>query len=786
MEKINGRIVRINYYNKDNGYTVGLFELDYSDITIAQKKNKILGNTITVVGLFDRKPVEDEEYELTGSFVKNKNYGLQFAFDTFSRKEIASAYGVMSYLSSDLFPGVGIKAAKQVVETIGVDAISKIKENKDILDQVEITQKQKQVIIDGIMSDVISQEATVFFLENGVTLDTAHKIISLLGQDVISIVKENPYILMEKVERFGFKKNDAFALKLGVKKTDKIRLKALVCYILKEVIFNSGNSYVSKSTLYERVISYLEEEIEVKNYQVILDELAQEKKIYIQNEDNEVAIFDYSLYLEEITLAKEIAHLLLGKRNKSGNNTSYSAEEIAKQFDKVKNESHIDFNAEQEKAILSAFTEPLVIVTGGPGTGKTTIVHAIINLYQKLNNDSATLLNEIALLAPTGRAAKRLKETTLMPSQTIHKFLGYMGGNKFTYNKYNKTSARLIIIDEASMMDLSLAHRLFTSMHDDARVIIVGDVDQLPSVGPGQVLKDLINTKEIKTIRLTKIHRQAEDSSIVKLAHSVNEGIVPENIFEKRSDRNFIQTDNDHIMPLLIDLVKRAIDKGKDIQKDIQILVPMYRGDVGINEINSRLQELVNPLTNELDEIKHLGRSFRPKDKVIQLVNRADKNIMNGDIGEVLSIKYKNSKPFSLSVMYDIGIIEYEQEELEDIALAYAVSVHKAQGSEFDVVIMPISTIHYVMLKRKLIYTAITRAKKSLILIGDVKALQMGISRIEANRNTILKDKIIEYIKSIKQADIDNEKIVKITDEESAFDTIGEKDFGTLSLSDFE
>ena len=786
MEKINGTIVRINYYNKDNGYTVGLFELDYSDITIAQKKNKILGNTITVVGLFDRKPVEDEEYELTGSFVKNKNYGLQFAFDTFSRKEIASAYGVMSYLSSDLFPGVGIKAAKQVVETIGVDAISKIKENKDILDQVEITQKQKQVIIDGIMSDVISQEATVFFLENGVTLDTAHKIISLLGQDVISIVKENPYILMEKVERFGFKKNDAFALKLGVKKTDKIRLKALVCYILKEVIFNSGNSYVSKSTLYERVISYLEEEIEAKNYQAILDELAQEKKIYIQNEDNEVAIFDYSLYLEEITLAKEIAHLLLGKRNKSGNNASYTAEEIAKQFDKVKNESHIDFNAEQEKAILSAFTEPLVIVTGGPGTGKTTIVHAIINLYQKLNNDSATLLNEIALLAPTGRAAKRLKETTLMPSQTIHKFLGYMGGNKFTYNKYNKTSARLIIIDEASMMDLSLAHRLFTSMHDDARVIIVGDVDQLPSVGPGQVLKDLINTKEIKTIRLTKIHRQAEDSSIVKLAHSVNEGIVPENIFEKRSDRNFIQTDNDHIMPLLIDLVKRAIDKGKDIQKDIQILVPMYRGDVGINEINSRLQELINPLTNELDEIKHLGRSFRPKDKVIQLVNRADKNIMNGDIGEVLSIKYKNSKPFSLSVMYDIGIIEYEQEELEDIALAYAVSVHKAQGSEFDVVIMPISTMHYVMLKRKLIYTAITRAKKSLILIGDVKALQMGISRIEANRNTILKDKIIEYIKSIKQADIDNEKIVKITDEESAFDTIGEKDFGTLSLSDFE
>jgi exodeoxyribonuclease V alpha subunit len=452
----------------------------------------------------------------------------------------------------------------------------------------------------------------------------------------------------------------------------------------------------------------------------------------------------------------------------------------------IKNESHIEFNQEQEKAILSAFTEPLVIVTGGPGTGKTTIVHAIIKLYLKLNNDSQTLANEIAILAPTGRAAKRLKETTLMNSQTIHKFLGYMGGNKFTYNKYNKTSARLIIIDEASMMDLSLAHRLFTSMHDDARVIIVGDVDQLPSVGPGQILSDLINTKEIKTIRLSKIHRQAEDSSIVKLAHNVNEGIIPENIFEKRMDRNFIQTDNEHIMPMLVDLVKRAIEKGKDIQKDIQILVPMYRGVAGINEINTQIQELVNPVNDEINELKHLGRSFRVKDKVIQLVNRADKNIMNGDIGEVMSIKYDKSKPSGLFVMYDIGIIEYTIEELEDLALAYAVSVHKAQGSEFDIVIMPISTMHFVMLKRKLIYTAITRAKKLLILIGDVKAMQIGISKIESNRNTILKDKIIEYISNIKQSNKDIEKVIKIDDEESAFDTIGEKDFGTLTFDDFK
>lgn len=781
-EKINGTIVRINYYNKDNGYTVGLFELDYSDKTIAEKKNKIIGNTITVVGTFDRQPVEDEEYEITGNFVKNKNYGLQFAMESFSRKEIASAYGVISYLSSDLFNGVGIKTAKIIVETLGIDAISKIRENPDILDNVDIPNKQKEVIKTGILSDVISQEATVFFLENGITLDTAHKIIAIFGPETIDIVKQNPYILMEKVERFGFKKNDVFALKLGVKKTDTIRLKALVCYLLKELIFTSGNSYIEKSILFEKIIGYLEEEIKVQNYSEILEVLEQEKKIHTENINNEIMIFDYSLYKEELELAEKITKVL----TKNCEDSKFNEEKIVEQFNKIKEESCIEFNIEQEKAIKSAFTEPLVIVTGGPGTGKTTIVHAIIKLYLKLNNDSQALASEIALLAPTGRAAKRMKETTLMPAQTIHKFLGYMGGNKFTYNKYNKTTAKLIIIDEASMMDLSLAHRLFTSMQDDARVIIVGDVDQLLSVGPGQILKDLINTKEIKTIRLTKIHRQAEDSSIVRLAHSINEGIIPENILEKKQDRNFIQTDNNHILPLLVDLVKKSIEKGKDIQKDIQILVPMYRGEVGINEINNQIQELVNPLSICNEEIKHLGRSFRPNDKVIQLVNRADKNIMNGDIGYVMHLQYKNSKPVGLSVMFDIGIIEYELEELEDLALAYAVSVHKAQGSEFDVVIMPISTMHYIMLKRKLIYTAITRAKKSLILIGDVKALQMGISRIEINRKTILKDKIIDYLHNEQTRQKDLEYTLKIEDEESAFDTIGEKDFGKLSLSDFE
>lgn len=791
-EKINGVIVKVRYYNNDNGYTIGLFELDYQDHSIATKKSKLFGNTITIVGNFERKPVEEEEYILNGNFVKNKNYGLQFAIESYERKEIANIEGIINYLSSDLFPGVGVKAAKTVVETLGVEALKIIQDDPEALNKVKISEIQKASIKEGISHDVVNQEIMLFFLEYGLTLDTIHKIIKIFGDKSIDVVKENPYILMEHLERFGFKKNDAFALKLGIAKNDLRRLKAVTCYILKELIYSSGNSYIEKSTLYEKMTAYLEEEIASEDYNRILNYLVTEKKIYLdyaKEYPHTVNVFDYALYMQELELADEIVKLLTGKRNPDQEQRTYNKEEINKYFEEVKKESSISYSPEQEMAIRLAFSEPLVIVTGGPGTGKTTIIHSIIKLYLKLNRDSQTLAQEIALLAPTGRAAKRLKETTMMDAKTIHKFLGYVGSNIFTYNKYNRTSARLIIVDEASMMDLTLAHRLLTSMHEDARLIVVGDVDQLPSVGPGQILKDLIQTKEIKTIRLNKIHRQAEGSSIIRLAHSINEGILPPNLLETMSDRKFIPTENEYITPLILDIVKKAIDKGKSIIKDIQILIPMYRGDMGINEVNNRIQELVNPISAENKiggEVKHLGRSFRINDKVIQLVNRVDKNIMNGDIGVVLNITYKDLKPQGLTVLFDVGPVEYTYEELEDLSLAYAISVHKAQGSEFDIVIMPISNLHYIMLKRKLIYTAVTRAKKSLIMLGDVKALQMAVSRIEINRNTILKDKVIEYLHHGMNDLICDDPALLIEDEESAFSTIGEKDFGKLKISDFE
>lgn len=778
-ERIDGTIVKVHFYNVDNGYTVALFEIDYKNQKNKDAKKKIFGNTINIVGYFDHAVYPDEELFLDGEFVKDKTYGLQFRFTSFERKALNNEFGIVSYLSSDLFPGVGTKIAKQVVEHLGTKAIELIKHNPDCLDEIGISKKAASTIYSGIINDQTNQEAVIFLLENGITIDMANKITTKFGPSIISELKENPYILMDKIERFGFKKNDQFALRLGIKKDATVRLKALLGYVLKELIYNSGNSYVTRTDLYTKVTSYVQEEIEKSKFENILNILVADKKIYMPNPDE---IFDFKLYTEETELAKEIVALLKGERNPEKPMVQYDENVIEDLYKDIEKESSIDFNKEQCLAIKSAFTEPVVIITGGPGTGKTTIVNAIVKMYLKLNKDSSALADMIAILAPTGRAAKRLKETTNMNTSTIHKFLGYIGGDRFEYSKYNRTSARLIIVDESSMMDLPLAYRLVTSMHEDARLIIVGDVDQLPAVGPGQVLKDLIDTKEIKTIRLNKIHRQAENSNIIKLAHSINEGKIPETILEKLPDRVFIPTDNEHLPSLIIELVKKAIDKGKDINKDIQVLIPMYKGDVGITEINNKIQALVNPL-NDNEELKVFGVSYRENDKVIQLVNRADKGIMNGDIGYIYNFKYKDFKINGLSVMFDSGIVDYTLEEVEELSLAYAISIHKAQGSEFDLVIMPISTKHYIMLKRKLIYTGITRAKNSLVLIGDIKALQMGVHQVEHNRKTILKDKIIEYLHN--PLNEPNDELI-IDDEESAFNVLGEREMKDLKPSDFE
>ena len=758
--KLTGTITRVTYHNKNNGYTVALLLLNHDEYSIMRKKSKLIGNQLTVVGCFDRLVLPEEEYTLDGDFVKNDTYGLQFKFESFSRKSVYTETGIISYLSSDIFEGVGLKTAKKIVEKLGVEAIDKIYNDCSVLEGLGIKQKTIDHIYQVIIDNKASEEIILFFLNHGISMDFCHKIVASLGSNAIEIVKENPYILMEKLDRFGFIKNDAFALRMGLDKKSPIRLKAVTTYVLRDIIYNSGDSYIDIHTLYQGVIKYLRDEdvLDKNEYTELINKMIQDKLIY---QNNAGWIFDYDLYNNEIDLANNIVERL---SNMDKLSDKFSVEEIEKAYQKSIEESHIELNELQKEAVKAAFSEPICIITGGPGTGKTTIAKTIIRMYTHLMKDNSTVIEAIALLAPTGRAAKRLKEVTMVNAGTIHKYLGYQGEGYFTVSKDAPTTERLILIDEASMMDLPLASRLFTSINSGARIIIFGDVDQLPSVGPGQVLKDLIDSKEIKTIRLTKIHRQAENSKIITMAHSINEGLLPEDLMTKYPDRTFIPTDNTHLINLVTEYIKLAIAKGKDIKKDIQVLAPMYRCPAGINELNEEIQELVNPGREE-DTLIHNAQKFRVDDKVIQLVNRSEKNIMNGDIGIITNLIFRDGEYKGVSVAFDTLEVDYTLDELDDLKLAYAISIHKSQGSEFDIVIMPFTNSYFYMLKRKLIYTGLTRAKKNLVLIGDIKSLQIGISKIEINRKTILKEKIRESIAP---------KVKKIDDSSSAFSTIGE------------
>ena len=773
---ITGQIKNVRYFNEDNGYTIASFIL--SKDSFSESLEYTSNRMITIVGSFDRKLGVEEELELTGNYVKNQKYGLQFSVTLFKRITPENEESIIKYLSSDIFPGIGISTSTKIVNKLGLNTIQKIIEDSSCLEGIGLSRKQIDVIKEGIIKDQVNQEALLYYLSGGLTIDVASKIINTLGINNLELVKQNPYIIMEKVSRFGFIKNDRFALNIGVKKDSDERLLALIFYILKETIYNFGNSYV----LYSDLLSYLESFLNKENtklnqlqFNKLLDQLQQDKKIYIEydKEELEKKVFDYTLYKQEIKVSRLVSSMIKEER---GNTPSFTEELINHHYQILKEKKKINFSKNQEVAILSALTKDIMIITGGPGTGKTTIIKTVLELYTQLHKEE----NDIAVLAPTGRAAKRIKETSKFDAMTIHRYLGYDGAH-FAYSSENPRNEKLVIVDESSMMDLSLFYQLITSISPNARLIIVGDVDQLPSIGPGQILKDLIDSKEIKVVRLDQIHRQAENSSIISLAHSVNEGILPESILEKKHDRSFINTDNDNLLGSLETIVKRTIEKGYDIQKDIQVLIPMYKSDVGIDNVNKMLQELINPKKEqEYFEYKHLNKIFRVNDKIIQLVNRPEKGIMNGDIGYITSLNIDNEKVVGISALFEDTKVDYTIEELEEINLAYAVTIHKAQGSEFKIVIMPISSYYYAMLKRKLIYTGITRAKEKLILLCDINMLKFAVSRIEQTRKTILKEEIKKNLNNVF-----NETVfvynVPLYEEEPT--TIGEEE---ISLDDID
>ena len=766
MEKIIGVVQRVVFYNETNGYGIIKLKLDYKNPALAKYRTTLFSNVLSILCTFDRKPYEDEEYEFEGE-LETSSYGYQLKASKFRRINENSKEGIVTYLSSELFPGIGKKAAEKVFDALGEDALKLIVNDRNVLDNVDITLKQKDSLYENLVIHYTKEHELVELLNMGIGMGMSVRIINTLKENASKLVRQNPYDLIDLVEGIAFLRADEIAKKLGFKDNDPKRLIALIHYVIKNLIYSTGESYTEKDELYDKVASIAnsyEEILSREDFEKYLDILKQRKKIII--EENKL-VFDYLVYYDEINVAKVISKILVNSKN------DYEINNIDNAIKEAMEKNKIEYSDKQLEAIEKALKEPISIITGGPGTGKSTVIKGIVDAYSSLFKKNDLIKDQIYLLAPTGRASKRLKEVTNHNNaSTIHKFLGYQGHGFFSQLVDNTINAKLIIIDEFSMVDINLISVFFKCISPLTKLVIVGDVDQLPAVGCGDVLRDLIECKEITTTRLNKIHRQAADSTIISLAHEINQGNLPYTIIEKQHDRSFIPCDDEKMIEFISTVVKQGLDKGMDLIKDIQVLVPMYKGIIGIDSINYKLQDEFNK-TDE--EIIYNGKRFRLNDKVIQLINRHEKQVMNGDIGYVRSINKDNGTFKSIDVQFDFGSVHYEKDELDDLSLAYAISIHKSQGSEFGLVVIPFSFKYWIMLKRKLIYTAITRAKKFLVMLGNIEAFRKGIIQVEEKRKTKLQERIHDFINNPNT----------ILDPNSAFSEIKEENIEEVSINDF-
>ena len=736
MEKITGIIQKVIFKSEDTGYAVVSIKIDYTNPDMRKYQDYLISNLLTVTCYYDRMPVKDEEYSYQGEFIQTK-YGIQLKASSYERPNSDTLEAVVTYLSSEYFKGIGKITATRIYERLGNKCLDEIRNDKSVLNLIDgLTNEQKDIIYNVLVENERQEKSLVELVKLGFTIAMAKKIQNALKPKEIKKAIENPYLFIDKVEGIGFLRADSIALKNGISKNDPRRLQACIVFFLNTYTYETGNCYIEKDYLKEKVLETLNKEEEIidnDTFESILEDLINDGRIV---SDENGLVYDLAIHHAEEQLAVNVVARI---NNEEIN--KFTDQEISNTLEIVKKDNKIEYSPMQEKAIKLAIKENIMIITGGPGTGKTTIVKGIIDTYVRLFNNS-NVLEEVILLAPTGRASKRLNEVTNHKAQTIHKFLGF-DGKKFAYGEKNQVFARLIIIDEMSMVDVLIASRLFGAIPSDCKIVIVGDGDQIPSVSPGEVLADLIKTKEITTIRLNEIHRQAKDSSIISLAHTINQGVIPENILEKQHDRNFIYLDDSKILENIKVIITQALNRNMDILRDIQVLIPMYRGELGIDNVNNYLQDCFNRKNPDDDEIITLKQKFRINDKVIQLVNRNEEQIMNGDIGYVHSFIYNNQQITGMTVQFESKRVDYVKEEYDQLKLAYAISIHKSQGSEFKTVIIPFTNKYYSMLRRKLYYTAITRAKSYLIMIGNFESLKIAANSLGLPRKT----KLVELIK---------------------------------------
>ena len=711
MDQVRGKIKNYVFHNDENSYSIARL------ITEDQK-------TVTIVGYF---PVvsEDMTYEFSGTWVKHNTYGEQLKVESFKKCEEQSRSGLISYLSSPFFHGIGPKTAEKIVDTLGVDAIQLITKDKSILKKIGLSAIRIEKFYQQLIENQTNEHILVALYGYELSGKLAMKLLNKYQMLTLEKLEENPYRLIDDLEGIGFIKADEIARKLNIEKNDPRRMRAAILYAIEQVAYQNGDIYLTEEQLEHEAYQALGDTFDLTDQ---IQSLIDEKRIVC--EDNRYYLS--MTYYAEIGLAEKMKRLIDQKTNRD---ISY----LETLLDATEIQKNITYTDVQKEAIITALSNQFTIITGGPGTGKTTIIDGLLDVYRKyyqLNCKNPAIYEKIGLMAPTGRAAKRMKELLDLDAKTIHRHLGYSYDGEFLYDESHPLPQDLIIIDEASMIDLFLAKKLFGSIKESAQVIVVGDVDQLPSVGPGQVLSDMIESQMIPTVRLTQIHRQAKDSKIIRLSRAVNEQQVSYDDLVSEQDVYLYKTTQDRIKKTIIQQIQGAINEGYSLIDDIQILAPMYKGDLGIDALNQALQEAFNSRRDK--KMVYGDKTYYVGDKVIQLVNDPERLIMNGDIGVIKDIKYNAQDEPYLVVSYDDNDVMYEKVDLDEINLAYAISIHKSQGSEYKIVMMPMVKGYMHMLKKELIYTAMTRAKKFLIILGDMQLLIYAANHLSEKRQTTL------------------------------------------------
>lgn len=722
-----GRPIVSIFHNATNMYSIIRVVIQETNLDYKDKE-------IIVVGYFPPL-TEDDVFRFTGVLKTHPKYGLQFQVEMFKKEMPATETGVIHYLSSDLFPGVGRKTAETIVEKLGTDALQRILEDPTALDAVPRLSGEKKSQIRAVVEQNLGLQRIMIQLNDwGFGPQLGMKIYQFYREETIPLLMENPYRLIADVEGVGFGRADELGSRLGITGNHPDRIKAAILHVLTHASLSEGHVYLDAEQVLPKVKDMLESSQRVE----IPYEAISQACIEMRNEDQicgeETRLYLPSLYFSEVGIAGKILDLV----KENSKHELFSKDEIRKAIGEVEEQYNVHYAPTQALAIETAINSAVMILTGGPGTGKTTVVKGLVEAYADLHGlplDTKYYAQKeepfpIVLAAPTGRAAKRLAESTQLPAMTIHRLLGFTGQEDKEEEAGREIAGKLIIIDEMSMVDTWLAHQLLKSLPDDAQVIFVGDQDQLPPVGPGQVLKDLLASKQLPTVELTDVYRQAEGSTIIEIAHQIKKGVVPDTLTAKTGDRSFIKSDTAQITSVVTQVVKGAISKGQKI-RDVQVLAPMYRGPAGIDALNKQIQELVNPNDGTRKELAFGDTIYRIGDKVLQLVNQPESNVFNGDMGEVVAIikaKETIEKQDLLVVDFDGIEVTYQRPDLNQLTLAYCCSIHKSQGSEFQTVIMPVVRGYAKMLRRNLLYTGITRAKNFLILCGEPDVLAQGLA----------------------------------------------------------